>query len=565
MLSASAGLESLAFVARTKKSKYHREIYQMTDFETKQVLDRIVAAARGNKLNRRQFMNHAVTAGLTVAAASTMWTDEVAAQSPQKGGKFRFGVHDGNTSDTFDPGTFYSVQHIQLAHTHRSYLTEITSENGLGPDMADSWSASAGAKEWVFELNPNATFHDGRPFTSKDAVASINHHRGEESTSAVKALFASISDVKADGDHTIKISLSEGVADLPWFFTDYHMTMCPANADGSIDWQSGIGAGPYKIKNWEFGIGGLLERHDGWHREGAYFDEVEITILNDPNARQTALVTGDVDAITSVDLKTLSLLSRSPDIEVDNVPSGSAITLPMFCDVAPYDDVNVRLALKYAIDRQEIVDKIAFGTATIGNDFHVSSNMPYYPEGLEQRPYDPDKAKWHLKEAGHSSLSVNLSASDSVYPGAVDMVTLYREQAKPSGLDITPVREPADGYWGDVWLKKPFVFVKWGARATPDQMFSIAYKGDAPWNESHWQNERFNELLIMAKSEIDDARRAEMYREMCILAKDDGGTIIPMFTNFVGARRKNVQHKGQIASSWESDGARATHRWWFTG
>ncbi|MEQ8444215.1 MAG: ABC transporter substrate-binding protein [Alphaproteobacteria bacterium] len=535
----------------------------MQDYETKRTLDRIVEAAKGRKLDRRQFMNHAVTAGLTAAAASTMWSERVAASTPTNGGTFKFGVHDGNTSDTHDPGTYYSVQHIQLAHTFRSYLTEITSENGLGPDLADSWSSSEGATQWVFEINKDATFHDGRPVTSNDVIASINHHRGDDSTSAVKALFSPIEDVQADGDHAIKLTLSEGVADLPWFFTDYHAVICPANEDGSIDWESGMGSGPYKIRDWQFGIGGILERHDGWHREGAYFDEIEVTILNDPNARQTALVTGDVDAITSVDLKTLSLLARSPDVEIDDVPSGSAITLPMFCDTAPFDDVNVRLALKYAINREEIIEKIAFGTATVGNDFHVSPNMPYYPEGLEQRPYDPDKAKWHLEQAGHSSLSINLSASDSVYPGAVDMVTLFREHANGTGLDITPVREPADGYWGDVWLTKPFVFVKWGARATPDQMFSIAYKDDAPWNESHWQNERFNELLIMAKSETDEALRAEMYREMCILAKDDGGTIIPMFTNFVGGRRKNVRHGPSIASSWESDGARATHRWWF--
>lgn len=526
-------------------------------------LKRIVAEAKKGQMTRRQFMNHAVVAGATASAASMLWTNDVAAATPQKGGTFKFGVNDGNTSDTFDPGTFYSIQHIQLAHTHRSYLTEITPENGLGPDLATSWSATPDAKSWTFELSKEANFHGGRAVTANDVVASINHHRGDGSTSAVKALFASIADVKADGDHTVKIELSEGVADLPWFFTDYHMAICPANADGSIDWQSGTGCGPYKITDWEFGIGGRLERHDGWHREGAYFDAVEMTILNDPNARQTAIVTGDVDAITSVDLKTLSLLGRSPDVEIDDVPSGSGITLPMFTDTAPFDNVDVRLALKYAIDRQEIIDKIAFGTATMGNDFHMSPNMPYYPEGIEQRPYDLDKAKFHLKKAGMSELNISLSASDSVYPGAVDMCVLYGEQAKGAGINITPVREPADGYWGDVWLKKPFVFVKWGARATPDQMFSIAYKDDAPWNESKWQNERFNELLVMAKSELDDGRRAEMYREMCILAKDDGGTILPFFPNYVGARRKNVRHPGQIASSWESDGARATHRWWF--
>jgi peptide/nickel transport system substrate-binding protein len=329
-----------------------------------------------------------------------------------------------------------------------------------------------------------------------------------------------------------------------------------------MNWQSGLGAGPYKIVNHEFGVGTKLVRHDGWHGEGAYFDEVELTVLNDPNARQTALVTGDVDAITQLELKTLNLLKRNPNIEIDNVPSGAAITMPMFVDQAPFNDVNVRTALKLAIDRDEIIKKIAFGTAIPGNDFHVSPNMPYWPD-LPQRSYDPDQAKSLLKKAGQSGLKINLSVADSVYSGAVDMCVLYSEQAKKAGIDINVVREPNDGYYSDVWLKKPFCMVQWGARPTPDVMLTLAYKDDAAWNESHWKNPRFNELLLKAKTELDDAKRAVMYKEMCQLARDDGGTIIPMFTNFVYARRKNVRHGDSLAASWQIDGARGASRWGF--
>ncbi len=535
----------------------------MTDRSKKQFKELLAQDARAGKLGRRDFIRYAVAAGMTVPLASALWTSEVAAQTPQRGGKFRVGVHDMNTSDTLDPGKYQSVGDIQLAHTYRSYLTEITPENSLGPDMADSWSATPDAKVWTFELNRNATFHDGRKFTSKDAIASLNHHRGENTTSAAAALLTTVTDIKAKGDHAIEISLNQGFADLPWIMTDYHLVMLPAKADGSIEWDNPIGAGPYYIEKYEPGVGVSLKRHGGWHREGAYFDEIEMVQLNDPNARQTALITGEVDAITSVDLKTMALMARNKNLAVENVPSGSAITLPMFCDVEPFNNVDVRLALKYAIDREDIVQKIMFGTATVGNDFHVSPGMPYFPEDIPQRKYDPDKAKFHLKKAGRDKLSVSLSAADSVLPGAVDMVTLYSEHAKKAGINIKPVREPNDGYWSDVWLKKPFVFVKWGARPTPDNMFTLAYKDDAAWNEAHWQNKRFNELLLMAKAELDDQRRAEMYKEMCQIARDDGGTIIPFFANFVYARNKKVQHGPNLASSWELDGARGNHRWWF--
>ena len=531
--------------------------------DKKQFTDLITQDAKDGKLGRRDFIRFAVAAGMTVPLASGLWVSDVAAATPKKGGKFRVGVHDGNTSDNHDPGKYQAVAQIQLSHTHRSYLTEITPENGLGPDMADSWSATPDAKVWTFELNKNATFHNGKKFTSKDAIASLNYHRGEKSTSAATALLTTVTDIKAKGDHTIVIELDQGFADLPWVLTDYHLVMLPAKADGTMEWEDGGGAGPYKIVDHRPGISTNLERHDGWHREGAYFDSIQMIYLNDANARQTALITGEVDAITSVDLKTMGLMARNKSIVVENVASGSAITLPMFCDHAPFDNLDVRLALKYAIDREDIVKKIMFGTATVGNDYHVSPAMPYAPTDIPQRPYDPDKAKFHLKKSGVGSLNVNLSAADSVLPGAVDMCVLYSEHAKKAGIQINAIREPNDGYWSDVWLKKPWCFVKWGARPTPDNMFTLAYKDDAAWNESHWQNKRFNELLLMAKAELDEKRRAEQYREMCQLASDDGGTVIPFFANFVYARNKKVQHGPSLAASWELDGGRGYHRWWF--
>ncbi len=533
----------------------------MSNRETDAILAAIVEAARKKRLNRRGFMEGALATGATVAAASTLWSTDVAAQTPKKGGTFRVGVHDGNTADSLDPGTTESVYMIQLSHASRSYLTEITNTNELGPDVAVSWEATPDATEWRFKIAPGITFHSGKALTVEDVVASLNFHRGEETTSAAKALLTDVSDITTEGNDTVVIKLSSGNADLPYLLSDYHLVILPAKGD-SIDWQSGDGTGPYKIVNHEPGVRSELAKHDGWHREGAYFDSVTMLALNDANARQTALITGDIDAITDVDLKTVGLLQRAPGIKIDDVPSGSHVTLPMFCDQAPFDNVDVRLALKYAINREEIIEKILFGYGSIGNDHPIAPSLPYWAD-LEQRQYDPDKAKFHMEKSGLGTIDVNLSAADSVMSGAVDMCVLYAEHARSAGININVVREPADGYWSNVWLVKPFIFVQWGARPTPDVMFSLAYKDDAAWNESHWRNPRFNELLLAAKAELDDTKRAEMYKEMQLLCRDDGGTIVPFFRNRTMARRDNVMHKEFIASNWELDGARAYQRWWF--
>jgi peptide/nickel transport system substrate-binding protein len=516
-----------------------------------------------HNISRRGLLRGAAATGLAAGFAGSL--PGIARAAPSRGGVFRVGVHDGNSTDSWDPATTSSILMIHSSHVARAYLTEITNENTLGPDLATDWTALADdASEWRFELARNATFHDGRAVTAKDVIASINHHRGPESTSAVAPLLADIIEIRADGDHAVIFSLTGGNADLPYLLSDYHLVIQPGKEDGTIDWANGIGCGPYKVTEFKAGIRASFERHDGWHRadSGAWFDAIEMTVLNDPNARQAAIVTGDVDAVTDIDLKTADMLARAPGVILDDVASGTHITMPMFCDVAPFDDVNVRLALKHAMDRQEIVDKILFGRGTIGNDHPIAPTMPYHAD-LPQREQDLDKARYHLKKAGHDRLSVEISVNDTLLSGATNMCSLFAEQARPAGIDLTVNQEPADGYWSSVWLKKPFCVVSWAARPTPDVMFSLAYKAGAEWNESHWENERFNELLLKAKSELDQELRAEMYAEMQSLCRDDGGTIVPFFRNRTSARRDNVMHEDSIAAVWELDGARGYHRWWF--
>src|ERR1700722_19200760 len=106
------------------------------------LISNLVHGARGGQVSRRQFMEGALALGLTIPAATVVWSGEVATASPRKGGTFRVGVSDANTTDTLDPGTTAGVYMIQLNHASRSCLTEITPANGLGPDSAESWEAS---------------------------------------------------------------------------------------------------------------------------------------------------------------------------------------------------------------------------------------------------------------------------------------------------------------------------------------------------------------------------------------------------------------------------------------
>jgi peptide/nickel transport system substrate-binding protein len=234
----------------------------------------------------------------------------------------------------------------------------------------------------------------------------------------------------------------------------------------------------------------------------------------------------------------------------------------MRTDTGPFDNLDVRLALKYAIDRQEILDKVLGGVGALGNDQPISSAYRYYNPDIPQRMYDPDKAKFHLKQAGMTNLRVPLSVADVAFQGAVDAGTLYREHAMKAGIEIDVVREANDGYWSDVWLKKPWYAIVWFGRGTVDWTFSLTYAAGAAWNDTFWEHERFNKLLLEARAELDQERRRGMYYEMQQILHDDGGAVIPVFAPFLEAHVVGkVRPVTPISPNAPLDGLRIVERW----
>src|SRR5690554_7241297 len=220
------------------------------------------------------------------------------------------------------------------------------------------------------------------------------------------------------------------------------------------------------------------------------------------------------------------------------------------------------MALKYGIDREEMVEKILFGYGVVGNDMPIGKNDPFFNSELEQTTYDPDKAKHYLKQAGLDSLKVDLSAADAAFAGAVDAAVLFQNSAKAAGIDIKVEREPNDGYWSDVWMKKPFSAVYWGGRPVPDMMFSTAFSCDAEWNDGFWCNEDFDALMVKARAELDHDKRREMYFEMQEIISTDGSVLIPIFANYVFAANKKIGMPEKVASNFDMDGERWAERWW---
>ena len=510
-----------------------------------------------NRTTRRRFLQTGAAGAASLALPIRF------ARAAKKGGVMRMGKAHGQTIDSLDPATYEHGFTIALTNGYNNYLTEVSGNGSLVGQLAESWEASADAATWTFHLRKGATYHNGREVAAEDVIASINHHRGEDSKSAAKPILAPITGMKADGKHIVVVSLTGGNADFPFLLSDYHVPIMPSEG-GKMDWQSGNGAGAYRIKNFEPGVRVDLEKYaDYWDSDRGHFDEIQMLTIHDAAARTNAIITGEVDAIDRVDLKTAHLLKRRRGLTVHSIAGTQHFTFPMRTNVAPFDDNNVRLALKHAINRKEMVEKVLQGFGVAGNDHPIGPGQRFFAKDLEQRTYDPDKAKHYLKQAGMDSLSVDLSVADAAFPGAVDAGALYAESAKAAGIDLNIVREPNDGYWSNVWNKKPFCACYWSGRATADWMFATAYEAGVPWNDTVWEHEKFNKMLLEARAELDEDKRRTMYAEMQQIVRDEGGAIVPMFASYVFAVSDKLALPEQIGSDWDLDGERWMERWSF--
>jgi peptide/nickel transport system substrate-binding protein len=209
----------------------------------------------------------------------------------------------------------------------------------------------------------------------------------------------------------------------------------------------GIGLGPYIVENYQAGARTLLKRNPNyWNSDVAHFETIEFLGINDPNARVSALQTGEIDIALQVPPKIAGLL-RSAGFDIKTNPSTGFAEFNVHSDENPFTNNDLRLALKYALDRKELVDRVYFGNGALGNDHPIPSFFRFHASDLPQRAYDPDKAKFHFKKSGFSGQLPALTAAPGLFFGnALEVAELYQRQAERAGIDIAIERVPDNGY-----------------------------------------------------------------------------------------------------------------------
>ena len=515
----------------------------MNEFEHK--LRAAEKLAARSSVSRRDFLQLAALAGLTISAANALLMNSARAAEPKKGGNFIIGMEGGSASDSLDPRTYADSVMIGASLAICNGLVEFDDKGNPTGELLESWDVKPGAVDWTFKVRQGVKFSNGKALDADDILYSIAIHRGADTKSPAKGILEQIKDIKAVSPSEISITLSSGNADFPVILGDYHLVVVPKDF---TDWQKLIGTGAYTLESFEPGVRIVLKnRGDFWKPGRANFDTVEIRNIQDAAARTAALQSGEVHAVNRLDARTVDLLMKDANLNIVRTKG----TGNRFCFVSqttadPFSNVDLRLAMKYGIDREAIIKQVYNGYAVPGNDHTLDALNPYYNTTMPQRAYDPDKAAFHFKKAGLAAGSkIELQTSEGAWSTAVDCAQIYQESLKKAGVDLTVNKVSADGYWDNVWLKVPFCAVYWGRRLSADQTFTQEYGADAAgapstWNDSKWVNPEFQKLIVEARIELDDAKRKAQYGRAQELIAEDGGMICFAITDYLDGYATSV-------------------------
>lgn len=494
-----------------------------------------------NQLSRRGFIKGMAVTGAGLAVASS-FPGLLHAAEPRPGGVLRVSV--SRELKTLNP-----LKHVNLSEYLQGemmYSGLVKLDRGLQPipDLAEKWE-SPDAKTWYFTLRKGATFQNGKDVTADDVVATIQAILSPDTASPGRKNIGPITEVKADGPQTVKIVTEYPFSFLPQSLAYPCMKICPAEAlsSGSFDAQvaKGVGSGPFKLREYVPGTHVILERNPNYFEPGKpYLNEVHLVIFPESIAEINALLTGQIDVALEANLSQIGRLQKSPDITVTRTGSGQFPNTVFGCDSAPFNDPRVRKALALSLDREMALDMCVEGYGRIANDCGVSPEYPFY-HAMPQRKQDLEGAARLLREAGvKKGATIPLYISD--VPAVRGKLGIVIQQcAQMVGLNVKLQQVDYSTFLDQYWKKANYYVGFYNMQSCEDALFQLLYTSNAAWNETRWNNAKFDQLVLQARQELDPDKQRAIFASCQELMHEEVPSCIPLFLDLLSAHRNNVQ------------------------
>jgi peptide/nickel transport system substrate-binding protein len=497
-------------------------------------------------VSRRDFLKAGVAGSLAVGTAGLLsacgtgntikpFTVSTAGK-PRTGGQLRAGLTGGSTADTLDP--LNAITNVDFSRINNLYEPLI----GLTPEaqpinvLAEELISNKKATEWTVRVRQGITFHNGKELTADDVIYTFQTILNPKAPGSAAAGLASIDAkgmTKLDA-YTVRIPCSTPFATL------HQALAIPGYSDiipVGYNQAAPVGTGPFKLLSFSPGTQSTFVRYDGYWQPGMpLLDEVVITDYADQTSQVNALLAGQVDVVNLLSEDVISeVQGESKNILLSAGGGWNPFTIRV--DQKPFKDVRVRQAMRLIVDRQQMLDLVFGGFGTLGNDvFGIWA--PEYDHSLPQRHQDIDQAKSLLKAAGQEDLHVTLVTAD-IAQGTVLAAQVFAQQASEAGVSVSVDDVTVNEFYGSNYLSWTFAQDYWFYNFYLPQV-SLATLPTAPFNETHWDNARYNSLYAQAIATTNASLSTELAHEMQQIEYNEGGYIIPFFPPVIDGFGTNV-------------------------
>ncbi|GGM04218.1 ABC transporter substrate-binding protein [Dactylosporangium sucinum] len=460
-----------------------------------------------------------------------------AAGTPKRGGTLRWAVAAGNATQVADPAKASGTMPLLIATNCYDTLVRADENYQLTPALATEWESTPDALTWTFKLRQGVKFHDGSPLTAQDVVYSFKRILDPALAAVGLAQigpYLQPSGIAAVDQSTVKLTLTKPNAFIPVLVSAAGFSIVK---DGTTDFKAGNGTGPFTLTGFDAAARTSLARFDGYWQDGKpYLDAVQIVVIAEDATRLQAVTSGSQDVVDNITGANTLLLKGS--VEPYMLKNGGWVGLTMFGDTAPFNNQKIIQAMQYAADRKKIMSVVAPGIDIVSPDIPIPPADPFFPSGLQPRPYDPDRAKALLKEAG---VSGTFGFDVYAYEGdKLDTAVSFKSTAEAGGINANVITWPHATFFTDIFKKKPAIGIS-VARLHVSQALPRLYGKGGDLNITHFSNPQFDELVAKATATTDQAQQKKLFGDALAMVNDTAANVIPGWEGQVYGKNRKVQ------------------------
>jgi peptide/nickel transport system substrate-binding protein len=466
------------------------------------------AAIDDRGITRRRLLEYGAGAVGAAAVGGSLFAsaaDALAAQ-PKRGGTLRLAIGDTGSSDSLDPALQFTGIGLSSGAMVYDTLLETNSAWQLSPGLAQDWVVNKRGTVWTFKIRRGVEFHSGKTLTSADVAQQFRRVLNKKTGSGGRGLIGAVlapSGISTPDPYTIRFRLKQPDGFFGIKAAHYYTRVPEAD---TTDWINGSpGTGPFKAVRFKVGEGYRVERNENYWRSGLpYLDAIDCVAMAEAATRQQAVLTGDVDLSSSIPVAAIPSFRKSTTAALFRV-SESPYTFDVDGSIKPYSDVRVQQAMKMLIDRKKALAIIVGGNGEVSADSMIPPSDPYYPKDLKPLPYDPEKAKSLLQQAGYPDGFKEKIWTTAAYPLLNEGAAFGKQAFEKGGIEIEIENVSSDRYL-KAFLHEPIV-MDYGLRQHPSVMFDLYYLSSSPQNLSRLKDTKIDKWIAEFKATPSRSRQ----------------------------------------------------------